>query len=123
MERKSETLQEKVTQTLKDREQTDIKRAREIFDAFRVNLRDSRDALERAIRAEEEDVLFSDDQQKQRRRDLNHMNERLESLENEEAREIASIRERYSDIKPYVSAAAVVFALTPEDARNGMVEA
>jgi superfamily II DNA or RNA helicase len=123
MERKSETLQEKVTQTLKDREQTDIKRAREIFDAFRVNLRDSRDALERAIRAEEEDVLFSDDQQKQRRRDLNHMNERLESLDNEEAREIASIRERYSDIKPYVSAAAVVFALTPEDARNGMVEA
>ncbi|MEU0947052.1 DISARM system SNF2-like helicase DrmD [Streptomyces canus] len=123
MERKSESLQEKVTQNLKEREQTDIARAREIFGAFQINLRDSRDRLERTIRAEEEDVLFTDDQQKQRRRDLNHMNERLESLDDEEAREIASIRERYSDIRPYVSAAAVVFALTPKDAKNGRVEA
>ena len=123
MERKSESLQEKVTQNLKEREQTDIARAREIFGAFRINLRESRDRLEQAIRAEEEDVLFTDDQQKQRRRDLHHMNERLESLDDEEAREIASIRERYSDIRPYVSAAAVVFALTSEDATNGRVEA
>ncbi|MGP9017546.1 DISARM system SNF2-like helicase DrmD [Streptomyces sp. BR1] len=123
MERKSESLQEKVTQSLKQREETDIARAREIFGAFRINLRESRDRLEQAIRAEEEDVLFSDDQQKQRRRDLHHMNERLESLEDEEAREIASIRERYSDIRPYVSAAAIVFALTPQDAKNGRVEA
>ncbi|MEU4347167.1 DISARM system SNF2-like helicase DrmD [Streptomyces sp. NPDC023838] len=123
MERKSESLQEKVTHSLKQREGTDIARAREIFGAFRINLRDSRDRLEQAIRAEEEDVLFSDDQQKQRRRDLHHMNERLESLEDEEAREIASIRERYSDIRPYVSAAAIVFALTPQDAKNGRVEA
>lgn len=41
------------------------------------------------------------------------MYERLDSLDDEEQREVASIRERCSDIKPYVSAAAVVFALTP----------
>lgn len=42
------------------------------------------------------------------------MYERLDSLDDEEQREVASIRERCSDIKPYVSAAAVVFALTPD---------
>ncbi|MFE0087631.1 DISARM system SNF2-like helicase DrmD [Streptomyces sp. NPDC058991] len=122
MERKSASRQEKVTEALTQRRDSDIKRAHEIFEAFRLNLRDSRDRLERAIRAEEE-LLFTDDQQKQRRRDLHHMNERLDSLDDEEAREIASIQERYSDIRPYVSAAAVVFALTPEDAKNGMVQA
>ncbi|MYU31134.1 MULTISPECIES: DISARM system SNF2-like helicase DrmD [Streptomyces] len=123
MERKSESLQEKATHSLKQREETDIARAHEIFGAFRINLHESRDRLEQAIRTEEENFLFTDDQQKQRRRDLHHMNERLESLDDEEAREIAAIRERYSDIRPYVSAAAVVFALTPEDAKNGRVEA
>ncbi|WP_234341940.1 DISARM system SNF2-like helicase DrmD [Streptomyces sp. NRRL F-4707] len=122
MERKSASRQEKVTEALTQRRDSDIKRAHEIFDAFRLNLRESRDRLEQAIRAEEE-LLFTDDQQKQRRRDLHHMNERLDSLDDEEAREIASIQERYSDIRPYVSAAAVVFALTPEDAKNGMVKA
>ncbi|MGW3692314.1 DISARM system SNF2-like helicase DrmD [Streptomyces sp. NPDC005149] len=122
MKRKSANRQEKVTEALTQRQDSDIARAHEIFGAFRINLRESRDRLEHAIRAEEE-LLFTDDQQKQRRRDLHHMNERLESLDDEEAREIASIRERYSDIRPYVSAAAVVFALTPEDAKNGMVKA
>ncbi|MEU9001627.1 DISARM system SNF2-like helicase DrmD [Streptomyces sp. NPDC048551] len=122
MDRKSASRQEKVTEALTRRRDSDTARAHEIFGAFRINLRESRDRLEQAIRAEEE-LLFTDDQQKQRRRDLNHMNERLESLGDEEEREIASIRERYSDIRPYVSAAAVVFALTPEDAKNGMVTA
>ncbi|MDT5024729.1 MAG: hypothetical protein QOE61_1155 [Micromonosporaceae bacterium] len=51
------------------------------------------------------------------------MEERLASLDDEEQREIAAIRERYSDIKPHVSAAAVVFALTPADAEAGRVQA
>ncbi|MFE2722829.1 DISARM system SNF2-like helicase DrmD [Kitasatospora sp. NPDC059327] len=123
MDRKSTARQAKVTEALTRRRDTDIARAHEIFGAFRINLRESRDLLELAIRSEEEDVLFSDDQQKQRRRDLHNMNERLASLDDEEAREVASIRERYSDIRPYVSAAAVVFALTPEDAKNGSVQA
>ncbi|MFG2648950.1 DISARM system SNF2-like helicase DrmD [Streptomyces sp. NPDC048436] len=118
MERKSAARQEKVTEALIQRRDADITRAHEIFDAFRINLRESRDRLEQEIRTEEE-LLFTDDQQKQRRRDLHHMNERLDSLEEEEAREVAMIRERYTDIKPYVSAAAVVFALTPEDAASG----
>ncbi|MET8208357.1 DISARM system SNF2-like helicase DrmD [Streptomyces sp. NPDC005373] len=130
MDRKSASRQEKVTEALIQRRDSDIARAHEIFEAFRINLRESRDRLEQEIRTEEE-LLFTDDQQKQRRRDLHHMNERLDSLDDEEAREIAIIQERYTDIRPYVSAAAVVFALTPEDAedtsaadaKNGTVKA
>ncbi|MDJ0466852.1 DISARM system SNF2-like helicase DrmD [Streptomyces sp. H27-C3] len=122
MTRKSESRREKVTEALQKRRDSDIARAHEIFAAFRINLNESRHRLEREIQAEDE-LLFSDDQQRQRRRDLRAMEERVESLDEEEEREVAAIRERYSDIKPYVSAAAVVFALTPEDAENGMVQA
>ncbi|MDN5758895.1 MAG: hypothetical protein L0H59_10225, partial [Tomitella sp.] len=76
--------------------------------------------LAEAIRSQE-DMLFTDDQQKQRRRDLEAMRDRLESLDEEEQREVAAITERYADVKPHVSAAAVVFALTPQDARAGAV--
>ncbi|MFD5563679.1 DISARM system SNF2-like helicase DrmD [Kitasatospora griseola] len=117
MERKSAARQERVTEALAQRRDADVTRAHEIFEAFRVNLTESRDRLEREIRAEEE-LLFTDDQQRQRLRDLERMKQRLLSLDEEEAREVASIRERYSDIRPHVSAAAVVFALTPEDAQH-----
>ncbi|MGH3785211.1 MAG: hypothetical protein ACRDRG_01370 [Pseudonocardiaceae bacterium] len=50
------------------------------------------------------------------------MEDRLAGLDDEEQREITAIGERYRDIKPHVSAAAVVFALTPADAEAGMVQ-
>lgn len=120
--RRAETRQEKVTEALEARRDSDIARAREIFHAFRVNLRESRDRLSSEIRSQEE-ALFADDQQRQRRRDLRAMEDRLASLDDEERREIMAIRERYRDIKPYVSAAAVVFALTPADAEVGRLTA
>ncbi len=46
------------------------------------------------------------------------MERRLQSLDEEESRELAGIRDRYADVRPFVSAAAVVFAITPEDARE-----
>ena len=115
MEQKARSHQERVIDTLHKRRDTDIARAREIFAAFRVNLQESRDRLDREIRSEEE-KLFPDDQQRQRRHDLAAMIDRLDSLDDEERREIAAISARYADIKPHVTAAAVVFALTPEDA-------
>jgi len=122
MARNADARQEKVTEALQTRRDTDIARAREIFGAFRINLIESRDRLSGEIRSQEE-LLFTDDQQAQRRRDLRAMEDRLASLDDEEQREIAAIRERYSDIKPHVSAAAVVFALTPADAEAGRVQA
>jgi len=119
MARRAETRQHAVTDRLGARRAADVTRAREIFAAFRVNLHESRDRLAAEIRGQEE-MLFTDDQQAQRRRDLRAMEERLDSLDEEERREIADIADRYAEIRPHVSAAAVVFALTPQDAAAGV---
>jgi superfamily II DNA or RNA helicase len=120
MTRKAQSLQEKRIDALANRREADVARAGDIFAAFRVNLRESRDRLEREIRSEDE-LLFSDDQQNQRRRDLSNMIDRLERLDGEERREVNAIKARYADIRPHVTAAAVVFALTPADAEAGKV--
>ncbi|MBD9730233.1 DEAD/DEAH box helicase [Streptomyces sp. H28] len=120
--RRAESHQERVTEALRNRRESDIARAREIFAAFRVNLEESREQLAREIQIQEDELLFSDDQQAQRRRDLRAMEDRLASLHEEEQRETAAISERYADVKPHVSAAAVVFALTPADAEAGRVQ-
>jgi hypothetical protein len=122
MEQKGRARRERVIDTLHKRRDTDITRAREIFAAFRRNLQESRDRLDAEIRSEEE-KLFADDQQRQRQHDLAGMIDRLASLEDEEQREIDAIGDRYAEIKPHVTAAAVVFALTPEDAQAGRGQA
>ena len=63
-------------------------RAREIFAAFRLNLGSPGTAWREEIRAEDE-MLFTDDQQAQRRRDIRAMEDRLASLDDEERREVA----------------------------------
>ena len=107
---------ELVIEQLTKRQAADVQRAKEIFAAFRANLRDS---LAR-LKAEEDEAqgqLFADpDQQRQWRRDIDAMSRRLDELDDEEAREIAAITERYADVKPHTTAAAVVFALTRADA-------
>lgn len=121
MERRAESKQRIVEKTLERRRDTDISRAREIFGAFRLNLERSRQLLADEIAGQEE-MLFPDDMQRQRRHDLRAMEDRLANLSGEERREVDSIAERYTDIKPHVSAAAVVFALTPADARPGVLK-
>lgn len=110
-----------VIEQLAKRQAADIQRAKDIFAAFRANLRDS---LAR-LRAEEDEAqgqLFTDpDQMRQWRRDIDAMSRRLDELDDEEAREIAAITDRYADVKPHTTAAAVVFALTRADA-DGWVE-
>ena len=108
---------ELVLEQLTRRQEADVQRARDIFAAFRANLRDS---LTRLRRAEDEAaaMLLPDDQQRQRRRDMEAMARRLDELDDEEAREVDAIKERYADVKPHTTAAAVVFALTREDAEG-----
>ncbi|GAA4758567.1 DISARM system SNF2-like helicase DrmD [Gordonia alkaliphila] len=109
---------EMVLEQLAKRQDSDIQRAREIFTAFRTNLRDSLARL-KAEEAETQGQLFTDpDQMRQWRRDMDAMNRRLDELDDEEAREIAAITDRYVDVKPHTTAAAVVFALTRDDAAH-----
>jgi hypothetical protein len=109
---------EHVTEQLAQRQAADVRRAKEIFAAFRTNLRESLARL-RAEEAEAAGSLFPDpDQQRQWRRDIDAMSRRRDELDDEEAREIAAIDDRYVDVKPHTTAAAVVFALTRSDAEG-----
>jgi len=116
MRARADRRHELVLEQLAKRQEADTQRAHEIFAAFRTNLRDSLAAL-KAAEDEAQGQLFADpDQQRQWRRDVEAMSRRLEELDDEEAREIAAITDRYADVKPHTTAAAVVFALTRADA-------
>jgi superfamily II DNA or RNA helicase len=117
MRRRAERRQFEVTTRLEERRDSDIERARGIYTAFCTNLQDSL-ALLRSEAEEQLAMLFSDDQQRQRQRDIRAMEDRLSTLSAEEEREVDGIRERYADVQPFVAAAAVVFALTPADATS-----
>lgn len=115
MRRRARTRQEAVQHSLDKRQAADAERAHDIFRAFRLNLNDS---LQRLHSEEDQQaaMLWADEQQRQRQFDIRQMEDRLASLDDEERREIAGIEERYADVKPYVSAVAVVFAVAPVDA-------
>jgi superfamily II DNA or RNA helicase len=117
MQARAEKRHEQVVEQLRRREDADTQRAREIFAAFRVNLRESLAKLEEAAE-EQAAMLLPDDQQAQRRRDINAMTRRLEALDDEEAREVSEIADRYTDVRPHTTAAAIVFAVTSDDARG-----
>jgi hypothetical protein len=119
MQTRAARRQELVMEQLTTRQRADTQRAHDIFTAFRTNLHDSLTQL-RTKQAESEAMLWADDQQKQWRRDIEAMERRLVDLDDEEAREIATITQRYADVKPHTTAAAVVFALTPADTEEGL---
>ncbi|MGH3734218.1 MAG: DISARM system SNF2-like helicase DrmD [Micromonosporaceae bacterium] len=118
MTRRAETRHQRVSEQLDKRREADSVRAGEIFAAFRRNLRESLEQLTTA-EMQAQLALFPDDQAWQRRRDIDAMRHRLDALDGEERREVAAIAERYRDVKPHTTAAAVVFALTPQDAYRG----
>lgn len=123
MRKAAERKQQTVAASLKQREAADLARASEIFAAFRRNLTESLARL-RTMEKEAGAMLFTlEDEKRQFQRDIRAMEDRLTELETEEARELASIRERYTDVRPFVSAAAVVFALDPADATAAEVSA
>jgi superfamily II DNA or RNA helicase len=116
MQARADRRHDLVTEQLARRQATDVHRAKEIFTAFRANLADSLKRLQ-AEETEAAGQLFIDpDQQRQWRRDIAAMSRRMDELDDEEAREIAAINDRYADVKPHTTAAAVVFALTRADA-------
>jgi superfamily II DNA or RNA helicase len=116
MRTRAERKQSQVTEQLQRREAADAQRATEIFAAFRANLRDSLATL-RAQEAESQEQLYTEPEQlRQWRRDIEAMSRRFDELDDEEAREIAAIRDRYADVKPHTTSAAIVFALTSADA-------
>jgi hypothetical protein len=119
MQARADRRHQLVLEQLTRREESDAKRAEEIFAAFRVNLTSSLAAL-RSKEAEAEATLFADEQQRQRRRDMQAMQDRIAELDDELLREIETISARYADVEPHTTAAAVVFALSRTDAEGGL---
>ena len=117
MQTRASRRHEQVVEQLAKREATDAQRAHDIYAAFRTNLRESLRALKQA-EIEAAAQLLPDEQQRQRRRDMDAMERRLDELDDEEAREVAAISDRYAGVKPHTTAAAVVFALTRADAEG-----
>ena len=107
-----------MAEALRERSAADVERARGIYAAFRDNLSTSIASL-RSEGHEASQMLLPDDQARQRQRDLEALQQRADELGDEEEREVAAIRERYADVRPYVTTAALVFALTPADAAEG----
>jgi hypothetical protein len=118
IERRADARHDRVSDQLARRQEADTARAGEIFAAFRRNLYESLEQLTSA-EMQAQLSLFPDDQQRQRRRDIEAMRRRLDQLGDEERREVTAIGERYRDVKPHTTAAAVVFALTSDDAERG----
>lgn len=113
---RSQRRHTKVMDQLIDRQAADVQRAQEIFQAFRTNLRDSLARLNAEEDAAQGQLFQDPDQHRQWRRDIDAMSRRLDELDDEEAREIAAITDRYADVRPHTTAAAIVFALTRADA-------
>lgn len=114
---RAEARQEAVTESLREREGADIARAQSIYAAFSNNLVRSIATL-RSEDEQSQAMLLPDDQARQRQRDLGALRARADELGAEEDREIAAIRERYAEVRPYVTTSALVFALTPSDVED-----
>jgi superfamily II DNA or RNA helicase len=107
---------DKVRGALDSRRIEDRKRVDEIFNRFKNTLQGTLTGLKEA----EEDMnipLWDDAEKRQREQDVLRIRVRLEALESEKDKEFATVERRYQDVNPQTLAAAVVFALTPEDAQ------
>jgi hypothetical protein len=105
---------------LKQREHQDERRIDETFDRFGRTLRVSLSRM-REEAAEAEQTLFGfPEEERQRLRDVESAQARLEALPREHAAEIRRVHERYRGPNRIELPAAVIFAITPEDAWGGL---
>jgi len=111
-------LQQDVEVSLESRREADLASIDQIFDRFRATLDSTIAAAEEASRAGEEMLFQLPEEKQQRDRDLTRVRERLVTLGDEHAAERAGIDRRYRDVRAHTFVAALVFALTPEDAET-----
>ena len=117
--RRAEIRQQAVETSLHRREEDDKQRVHGIFSQFRTNLQASLQRLKEEEAYEQEQLaLWADEEQRQRARDIANMTERLSALDDEERKEVELVDLRYRDIRPYVSIAALVFAVNEHDAQQ-----
>lgn len=118
IERRAERLRSGVESDLHERREADLTTVDEIFARFRGTLESTLAAAEEARRAGDETLFQLPEEKQQRDRDLARVRTRLSHLDEELHAERDSIERRYRDVQPHTFVAALVFALTPEDAEK-----
>ncbi|WP_346995663.1 DISARM system SNF2-like helicase DrmD [Dietzia sp. SLG310A2-38A2] len=104
---------------LVDRREADIARVGEIFDRFGQTLRDA--LREAEVMNRDPQLALFEDEHRQSERDLREIRRRIDALDEERERELTAVGTRYEDIRTWEFPAAVIFALAPNDAENGLV--
>lgn len=118
IDRRADRLTKNVQEDLEKRRTAELSAVEEIFTRFRGTLEGTLRAAEDAKRAGE-DLLFQLPEEKQQRdRDLERVRTRLSHLDGELQAEREAVERRYREVKPHTFVAALVFALTPEDAEK-----
>lgn len=105
---------------LEHREYQDERRIDETFDRFSRTLRVSLSRMREEAEEADQTLFDFPDEERQRRRDVESVQARLEALPREHEAEIRRVRERYQSPKRIELPAAVVFAIAPEDAQGGL---
>ncbi|WES64634.1 DISARM system SNF2-like helicase DrmD [Microbacter sp. GSS18] len=118
IQRRAERLRSGVESDLQARRDADLETVDEIFARFRSTLEGTLAAAEEARRAGEETLFQLAEEKKQRDDDLKRIRRRLSHLEDELHAERDAVERRYRDVQPHTFVAALVFALTPEDAQK-----
>lgn len=118
IQRRAERLRSGVESDLQSRRDADLETVDEIFARFRSTLEGTLATAEEARRAGEETLFQLAEEKKQRDDDLKRIRRRLSHLEDELHAERDAVDRRYRDVQPHTFVAALVFALTPEDAQE-----
>lgn len=118
IQRRAERLERSVEADLEERRDADLAAVDEIFARFRGTLESTLAAAEEARRSGEETLFQLPEEKQQRERDLTRVRTRLSHLDDELHAERDAVARRYRDVQPHTFVAALVFALTPEDAEK-----
>jgi superfamily II DNA or RNA helicase len=116
---RAERRRQEVEDQLQGRRRTDRERVVGIFGRFRQTLQD---ALSEAEEIDRDPQLgLFEDERRQSERDLREIKRRIDALDEEQERELASVDSRYEDVRPWEFPAALIFAIAPGDIENGLV--
>lgn len=118
IQRRAERLRSGVESDLQERRDADLTAVEEIFTRFRGTLDSTLSAAEEARRSGEEMLFQLPEEKQQRDRDLARVRMRLAHLDDELLTERDAVERRYRDVQAHTFVAALVFALTPEDAEK-----
>lgn len=115
---RAEKLRSTVEKDLELRRIADLAAVDSIFERFKSSLTNMLSAAEEQRLAGETMLFQLEEEKQQRERDLARVRNRLTTLEEEHLSERESVERRYRDVTAHTFVAALVFALTPEDAKK-----